>query len=81
MAQLTSGNGDCGLASPFLLHITCYKEQQERCPWHCPNGGEDEQLQMHDLSEGKIKTERQCSYNEQPHQQSLRKNMWLWENV
>ena len=44
-------------------------------------GEEDEQLQTHDRSEGKTKTERQRSYNEQPHQQSLRKNVQLWENV
>ena len=30
-------------------------------------GREDEQLQMRDRSEDKTKTERQRSYNEQPH--------------
>ena len=44
-----------------------------KMPLALPKGGEDEQLQTRDRSQGKTKTERQRSYDEQSQQQSLRK--------
>ena len=43
-------------SKPLSLIYHRYKEQQEKCPQHCPKGGEDEQLQTRDRSEGKTKT-------------------------